>query len=417
MDMIFWGRVIQRTIELLVFYFILSNIESKSLKEAFTQLFFYKEKVLYGSIILLIGYPLLISFVIQLLPEYGFLLDHVLRLFVAHFLVRLVSNLQKILLTYIFSLIIASTVSPFIIGFSLDPTMLIFLLTFTIVLIMTHQDYFEKIHVYLLKKKWLMNSAVMLSIIFYMATFFIVQFSTYSLLLLLILFLTAAIYLKNEDRLEILAITNQLKQAEYNDLIQLLKNFSSEYTENEVTHQYIIQNHIITELVSLLSKKLELHKRMGIIRDYEYITTKRQIEINIILKQCGDNIDEISKITEQRKIPIDDLRIVVKHQTGIDSVYIDNIMYIELINRKTKITLENGQELLTANTIAFWKKQLISKSFGHHSQSYIINFQHVDGIIPEEREITMYDGKKFIIPVRKVTEINNAFQTCLNSES
>jgi len=118
----------------------------------------------------------------------------------------------------------------------------------------------------------------------------------------------------------------------------------------------------------------------------------------------------------QKKILASHPRIVVKHRNGTDAVYVDNIMYIELCNRKTKIMLENGQELLTSNTIAFWKKQLTSKNFGHPSQSYIVNFQHMDCIVPEEREITMDNGKNFTIPIRKMKETDDAFRNYLSSE-
>jgi len=40
----------------------------------------------------------------------------------------------------------------------------------------------------------------------------------------------------------------------------------------------------------------------------------------------------------------------------------------------------------------------------------------VDCIIPEEREITLDNGKKFTIPVRKVKETDNAFHNYLDSE-
>jgi len=135
-----------------------------------------------------------------------------------------------------------------------------------------------------------------------------------------------------------------------------------------------------------------------------------------LAKQYDVDIDAFPEKEVQKKIIVDHPRIVIKHQSGTDSVYTDNIMYIELYNRKTKIMLENGQELLTSKTIGFWKKQLTSKNFGHPSQSYVVNFQHMDCITPEGREITMDNGKNFIIPVRKVKETDDAFRNYLDSE-
>jgi len=61
-------------------------------------------------------------------------------------------------------------------------------------------------------------------------------------------------------------------------------------------------------------------------------------------KQYGIDVGELPEREVQKEILVSHPRIVVKHQKGTDSVYVDNIMYIELCNRKTKVMLENGQE-------------------------------------------------------------------------
>jgi len=140
---------------------------------------------------------------------------------------------------------------------------------------------------------------------------------------------------------------------------------------------------------------------------------KQQQIFAMLAKQYGVDIasfPEKKRRVEGQEALVAHSRIVIKHQEGTEAIYTDNIMYIESSsNRKTKIMLENGQELLTANTISLWKKQLIGKNFAHPSQSYIVNFQHVDCIIIKDREIIMDDGNKFIIPVRNVAEINKEF--------
>lgn len=112
-------------------------------------------------------------------------------------------------------------------------------------------------------------------------------------------------------------------------------------------------------------------------------------------------------------------RIVIEYRDGLNNVYTDSIMYIELIGRKSKITLEDGRELITDKTIEFWTNQLIqlaSENFNRLSQSCIINFQHIDAIALETREITMDDDRKFKVPVRKVKEVKNAFYDYLEGE-
>lgn len=283
MNIIFLQRVLGRSIELLAFYFILSNIEGKSLKESFTELFFTKQKTLYSNIILLVVYPVIIALSIQLIPEYSTLIDILLRPVTAYFFVRLVFNIKKALLAFLLSMVLVAIVGAFSYAFSFSIT-IAFLLNFTIIIAIANQDYFEKIYIFLLKKNRLFNLISILSFILYIISAFTEGTSILSLLLLLILSLAIAIYLKNENRLEILAITNQINRAEYDEFIQLLETLSPKNTQNEVIHQYIIQDYTLIQIVPALSQKLEMYRRMRILRNYECIVTQKQIKINIVLE-------------------------------------------------------------------------------------------------------------------------------------
>jgi len=282
-NIIFLQRVLGRSIELLAFYFILSNIEGKSLKESFTELFFTKQKTLYSNIILLVVYPVIIALSIQLIPEYSTLIDILLRPVTAYFFVRLVFNIKKALLAFLLSMVLVAIVGAFSYAFSFSIT-IAFLLNFTIIIAIANQDYFEKIYIFLLKKNRLFNLISILSFILYIISAFTEGTSILSLLLLLILSLAIAIYLKNENRLEILAITNQINRAEYDEFIQLLETLSPKNTQNEVIHQYIIQDYTLIQIVPALSQKLEMYRRMRILRNYECIVTQKQIKINIVLE-------------------------------------------------------------------------------------------------------------------------------------
>ena len=108
-------------------------------------------------------------------------------------------------------------------------------------------------------------------------------------------------------------------------------------------------------------------------------------------------------------------RIAIEHLDGVTNVYTDSIMYIELIARKSQVTLEDGRKLITDKTIYFWTTQLTTQKFTRLSQSCMINFQHADDVGTMAGIITMDDNKKFKIPIRKVKEVKNSFYNYLES--
>jgi len=80
--------IIQRAIELLVYYLILANLYGKDLPAALTRLYTTKQKRLPANIGLLIAYPLLIAVIFYFHREYAYAIDHILRPFAAFFLLR-----------------------------------------------------------------------------------------------------------------------------------------------------------------------------------------------------------------------------------------------------------------------------------------------------------------------------------------
>ena len=273
---------LQRVIELLSFYLILSNISGKDLKESLTRLIMTKQRILYGNMILLIGYPLAITFIIQAIPtqQHGHLIDLLLYPLIACFLLRRTFSLKKTLLSYISLMIILATVNLFAFAFSLNATTLTFLLLalFTTI-IMSYQAYFEVIYAHLEKKNWLLNSIAVLSFVVYAIPFFADSFSIILLILLLLLFVTITI----KSKLEISATLNRLKSATPDDVMQALKDLSSEHRQSNIIHQYIIQNNNIKKLNLRISEELNNHKKSGTIKDYECIAMKSKLKINVII--------------------------------------------------------------------------------------------------------------------------------------
>lgn len=284
---IYWGR----TIELLAFYFILANINGNSLKESFTELFITKQKNLYGNILVLIAYPLGLSVIAQIMrnqgwQDYSLMIDQILRPFIAYFLLRLVFNVKKALLTYLFSIGIGFLVGTISLIFSLNVNashgIFIFFLTLIITIIMSSRNYFESIYKSLSKKRILMTVLLFLSLAFYLVTFFTVGFVIiFPIVLSCSLFLVLGIHLRKEG----MRLVTQLKEANVDNFLQTLKELSAECIESKLTRHYVINNHNNSEFSRILSKKLELYTRRGTIEDYELKIEKRQIKINVILQK------------------------------------------------------------------------------------------------------------------------------------
>lgn len=279
--------VSQRMIELLAFYFILANINGKDLKESIARLVKMKqEKVLYGNILLLIVYPIAMAFIYQLFSGYGFLIDHLLRPFVACLLLRLYFDLKKTLFTYIISIFIGVIVSFISFAFQLDHTIVntlfLFLLFLLVIVIFCSQNYFENIYVRLVKRNRLLNIILILSIGFFFLPLLtdsniIFEFvlATISSLIIFTIF----ILLKQEANV----LTEQLKNATSNEIFDVLKAASTQYIQTDLLHQYLIKNYKVMDIIPVLSKELDAHKILNTFRDYECIVTKRQIKINVIL--------------------------------------------------------------------------------------------------------------------------------------
>jgi len=276
--------VFQRVIELLAFYLILANIDGKGLKESFIRLFATKQKNLYGNVVVLIAYPFAMAFLIYALPTgaYGYAIDVLLRPFVAYFLLRRTFNFKIALLANILSFVCVLPISIVNLLVSLNLTF-IYLVGFVVISVMSYQDYFKGIYVYVVKKRWLFNTIFILSFGLYI----IILLGSFSFVLgvsLLSLFLIISVYLHNRNRLKVSKTINLLQSATAENLFQILKELSAEYVESDVINQYTIQDSNINQIAPKLLEILEAQKRQGTIRNYQCVTlSKWQIKVSIIL--------------------------------------------------------------------------------------------------------------------------------------
>jgi len=270
-------------VELLGFYLILANIHGKDLKTAWRQLVNPESRML-ANLTLLMLYPLAIAIIVQMIRNHGgqdegYLIDNIFRPFVIYFLLGAVFSIKKALLTFILSMGIAFIANVFRLLFSLS-TPFVFLLTLTAIILMASQNHFERIYNFLAKKRWLLTTVCLISAVIYFLLFLTDRFSIpLPAMLSLLLFWTTMLHLRKEVSL----LIEQIKGASSDEFLNVLKGASSDYMRSDTTHWYIIRNNDIVELITPLSKKLELQQMRGAIKDYEYVVTKRQIKISVIL--------------------------------------------------------------------------------------------------------------------------------------
>ena len=155
----------------------------------------------------------------------------------------------------------------------------VFLWILFIVIFMVYQSYFESIYVRLVKKSWLLNLVSAVSFTIFSINFFIGDFSIIFPVLAIFVFWMTVTHFKKEMS----AIISRLRNATSNDFLHILKDLSTEHTESEVIHQYIIKNYNIMKIMPALLRELDAHKMLGTIKDYECIIEKRKIKINAIL--------------------------------------------------------------------------------------------------------------------------------------
>jgi len=276
----FFGRII----ELLAFYLILANIDGfdgMSLKESFVRLFRTKQKILYGNIPILVLYPIFIVFLVYTLPipMYGFLIDGLMRPFVAYFLLRRVFNFKNALLSNLLSFACAFPITLLSLFIPISLLML-YLTTLVIIIIIAHYRYFKNFYVYLTRKAWLFYTLCALSLMMYGISV-LVEFSILLGTTLFLLFLIIATYLHIKNRTDISTTMNELQNATADNLFKILKKISTEYTEIPTFNQYIINGNSVNQITPALLTVLDKHQQAGVFKIYEYEEEKWKIKINV----------------------------------------------------------------------------------------------------------------------------------------
>ena len=277
--------LLQRTMELLAYYLILSNMNGKGLKESFRDLFTTNQRILYENIALFVGYILAMTFVIQDSRDFGHWLVYVIQPFIGLLLIKK-ADIKQAFLGGIGLLLMP--IVPLLLNrlpFLHFHTLINFSLMLTLVFFFVHMNYYHKVYVYLTHEKFWLNLSGFISFLIYMLPLFFQseQMVTFLPTLLYLLFAFLArkrIEKKWEKAIELIS------NGAFDDIVLLLKKLSDDYTEIELDKHFTLVNNnkrLSVKFVETLSTELEKCQASKVIRSYNCQFIKEQLKISIFL--------------------------------------------------------------------------------------------------------------------------------------
>lgn len=74
-----------------------------------------------------------------------------------------------------------------------------------------------------------------------------------------------------------------------------------------------------------------------------------------------------------------DYKGIFDEKIGKNKIYFKDILYIEFIERKTKIHLLNSDEMITPYSLKYWEEKLSDDFFGKPYKSFLVNLKYVSG--------------------------------------
>lgn len=110
---------------------------------------------------------------------------------------------------------------------------------------------------------------------------------------------------------------------------------------------------------------------------------------------------------------IDDsiVELCLEDSNTVEKIPINNIAYVEIVNRKVKVVTKNGV-FLSKNNIHFWRNCLVASFFYQTHKSFIVNLKFVTRY--EKDMLTMKNGDKVPVSFRKRTDFHKYFINYFN---
>lgn len=153
-----------------------------------------------------------------------------------------------------------------------------------------------------------------------------------------------------------------------------------------------INPYIITFIITSFDKYLDDAMDLNVFR---YI--KKPLDIRRLRNGVNKALDSIDSNI---------LSVFMKSEKGATNILINDIVYIEIVGRTTKVVTIN-EEYISDKKITFWKEKLIASFFFQVHKSFIINMKHIS----DYRRDTVVLSEKYNIPIsyRKQAEFRSYF--------
>ena len=278
-------RGIERLLELLIFYFIFANVTGLDLKTAFKRLFLAnRDGFAFSNTLALLLYIASTVPVFYYFPrEVAFIVDHVLRVLLTLYLMRIFNSIKKPVMTHLFVIAIGFVVSLLPLLFEMH-AILFFLFQLLIVLLLFSNNVFENVYGRLLQKPRILDLALAVTSIYYMLLMLTMgeqHFVNYLIMAFIALsaFGILHIFLRREVR----RLNDAIKNAPSDAFLPLLHQLASEHHGlSPVKQTFIIRHYQFIDILPTLIQALDFHKKMDTFKDYELNLKKRTITVAVI---------------------------------------------------------------------------------------------------------------------------------------
>lgn len=153
-----------------------------------------------------------------------------------------------------------------------------------------------------------------------------------------------------------------------------------------------INPYIVTFIITSYDKYLDDAMDLNVFR---YI--KKPLDIRRLRNGVNKALDSIDSNI---------ISVFMKSHKSATNILINDIVYIEIVGRTTKVVTING-EYISDKKITFWKEKLIASFFFQVHKSFIINMKHIS----DYRRDTVVLSEKYNIPIsyRKQAEFRSYF--------
>jgi len=280
--------LLERIMELLALYLILANMNGWGLKESFKWLWRTKQQVLYGNIVVFIGYVVGITILVEVDWETGYLIAHVSNLLIGLYLVRR-SDIREGLIASTFLVLLAALIGLPTLFVPLYSTISFALILLGVVLLV-HKNYLYTLFDYMFNKKALLNFIFVISFVLFVLPLFADLENGLFLSLMVACFLVAnllwlRVITKSGIKKELAQTVNWIAQSSYDELLLFLQDLSHRHHHMEhIYHFEIYKRKISPELSEAIKNRLGIFEKDQVFRNYACQELKSIVTISIVLQ-------------------------------------------------------------------------------------------------------------------------------------